>query len=81
MHQEIKHPVLIAAALAIMLAGCNKKEEVPAPAMSGAEAPASQAAPSESMPVPEAPAPGMMPESAPPEKMAPDTMPGTPPSQ
>ena len=73
MKQKMKQSVLIAALLALGLAGCQKKEEAPAPEVMAPEAPAPQA-PIE--PMPEAPAPEA--ESMPP---APGDMPSTPPSQ
>lgn len=77
MKQEIKHSVLIAALLGLALAGCQKKEEAPAPEMPGSEAPAPEVAPSEPMPEPDT-APS---ESMPPAEPAPGDMPATPPAQ
>lgn len=71
MKQKMKQSVLIAALLALGLAGCQKKEEAPAPEVMEAPAPL---APIE--PMPEAPAPEA--ESMSP---APGDMPSTPPSQ
>lgn len=77
MKQEIKHSVLIAALLALALAGCQKKEEAPAPEMPGSEAPAPQVAPSEPTPMSE---PGTAPsETMPPAEPAPGEP--TPPAQ
>jgi PBP1b-binding outer membrane lipoprotein LpoB len=77
MKQEMKHSVLIAALLALALAGCQKQEEAPAPEMPGSEAPAPEVPPSEPMSEP-----GMAPsESMPPEEPAPGDMPATPPAQ
>ena len=82
MKQEIKHSVFIAALLTLALAGCQKKEEAPAPQAPAAETPAPQAAPSAPAPMPETPAPGTAPSgSAPPQESAPGTTPGTPPAQ
>ena len=79
MKQEMKQSVLIAALLALGLAGCQKQEEAPAPVVIEPEAPAPQA-PIE--PMPETPAPEMAPpESMPPAEPAPGDMPGTPPAQ
>lgn len=58
MKQTIKQSVLIAALLALGLAGCQKKEEAPAPEVMEPEAPA-PVTPME--PMPEAPAPGVEP--------------------
>ena len=89
MKQKIKQSVLIAALLALGLAGCQKKEEAPAPEVMEPVAPAPMA-PIE--PMPEAPPPGT--ESMPPaepyapgdmppplEEPAPGDIPVTPPSQ
>lgn len=43
MKQQIKYSVLIAALLGLALAGCQKKEEIPAPEMPASEAPAPEA--------------------------------------
>lgn len=82
MKQEITHSVLIAAFLALALAGCQKKEEAPVPEMPASEAPAPQVSPPEAAPMSETPAPGMAPsESLPPGEPAPGDMPSTPPTQ
>jgi len=87
MKQEMKHTILIAALLGLALAGCQKKEEAPAPEVAPETAP-------ETTPgmAPEAPAPLSEP-MAPSEPVAPsDTtppqepppagdMPATPPAQ
>jgi PBP1b-binding outer membrane lipoprotein LpoB len=88
MKQKMKQSVLIAALLALGLAGCQKKEEAPAPEVMEPIAPAPQA-PIE--PMPEAPPPGaesMPPAYAPgdmttppPEEPMPGDMPSTTPSQ
>lgn len=76
MKQEIKHSILIAALLGLVLAGCQKKEEVPVP-----EAPAPEAMPSAPMAEP-APAPmESAPGEAAPMEPAPGDTPSTPPAQ
>lgn len=79
MKQKMKQSVLIAALLALGLAGCQKQEEAPAPEVMEPEAPASQA-PIEPMPESMPPAPGDM-TTPPPEEPLPGDMPSTPPSQ
>lgn len=50
MKQAITHSALIAALLGLALAGCQKKEEIPAPEMPASEAPAPEAMQAEPMP-------------------------------
>lgn len=50
MKQTITHSALIAALLGLALAGCQKKEEIPAPEMPASEAPAPEAMQAEPMP-------------------------------
>lgn len=49
MKQAITHSALIAALLGLALAGCQKKEEIPAPEMPASEAPAPEAMQAEPM--------------------------------
>ena len=79
MKQEVKHSVLIAALLVIGLAGCQKKEEIPAPEMPGSEAPAPQAMPAEPTPLPDPMPPSESMPPAEPVPPAPNGMPSTPP--
>ncbi|HEX7970977.1 MAG TPA: hypothetical protein VF501_01975 [Thiobacillus sp.] len=78
MNQDMKRAALGAALLAVALAGCQKKEETPAPKVTEAPAPQSPtpmsetppapaASPSESMPPPAEPAPNT-PSAPPPAK-------------
>lgn len=60
MKQKLEHSALIAALLALVLVGCQKKEEAPVPEMPGSEAPAPEAMPSGPAPMTE-PAPGVEP--------------------
>jgi hypothetical protein len=82
MKKEVKYSVLIAGLLALGLAGCQKKEEAPAPEVAPMPAPEAPAPYSES--APPMSEPGMTaPESLPPqEPPAQDDMSGsTPPAQ
>ncbi|HQS82069.1 MAG TPA: hypothetical protein PKV42_06350 [Thiobacillus sp.] len=87
MKQKMKQSVLIAALLALGLAGCQKKEEAPevmepeAPAPQAPIEPMPEAPPpwTESMPPAEPVAPGDMPPPL--EEPMPGDMPSTPPSQ
>lgn len=87
MKQTMKQSVLIAALLALGLAGCQKKEEAPvmepiAPAPMAPIEPMPEAPPPgvESMPPAEPYAPGDMPPP-PLEELLPEDMPSSPPSQ
>jgi PBP1b-binding outer membrane lipoprotein LpoB len=79
MKHEIKYSVLVAALLAIGLAGCQKKEEAPAPEVAPEMAPEEAPAP---MSEPGMSEPGMAPSESMPQEPAPGDMPAeTPPSQ
>jgi PBP1b-binding outer membrane lipoprotein LpoB len=83
MKQETKQSVLVAALLALALAGCQKQEEVPAPQATPEMAPEAPAPEASEPMMPETPAPEMAPsDSMPTEEPAPGTTPETtPPAQ
>jgi hypothetical protein len=74
MKQEIKYPALVAVLLAIVLAGCEKKDEAPVPEMPALEAPAPEVMPAEPAPMAE-PEPGMTSMEPAPMESAPGDMP------
>ena len=73
MNQNMKRAALVAALLALALAGCQKKEETPAPKVTEAPAPQSPTPMSETPPAPAAPSPSE--STPPPAEPAPNTPP------
>lgn len=80
MKLEMQHSLFIAALAVFALAGCQKKENAPAPETPAAEAPAPSATPSTPAPAPETPPPAAPSGSTPSQESAPGTT-GSSPAQ